>query len=226
IKQSGQRIVADDKYRNRALNATINHYNQTYKVDQRLANLKAVAAKQPGKFDQNMSAAVHYISDRLGRPIVTRDGKPVAYKGPSKQMSTLDALKIKGTMDAYAKAMFTGTQDPKTGATLIPKADLNQAVGNFVARGYLTGSLAPWAIATLMNAYNGNSGAIGGVLQGLDPNPGGVYGGGYGPDAPANIQASGGGGTQRKPGSFKQPRNPTTGATLPGQQNPRNFARK
>lgn len=197
---AGQNARALDQ-RAAAQKETIREYDKNFTLAQKTANAKAVAAKLPGKFDKDMSAAVHYISDSFGRPIVAKDGKPVPYTAASKTMSTIDRLKIQGTMSGYADTLAKGYTDPKTGATT-PKVDLTTAISNFASRGYLSGTLAQWGIAALENSYGVTGDQIAMVMGGIDPTTGGALGalsGDYGPPSPSkNTLITQGGGKPLK----------------------------
>jgi len=101
-------------------------------------------------------------------------------------------LKIQGSMAEYAQALVKGTTDPKTGATVVEKADIRQALQNFAARGYLSGDLQQWGVTALASAYGLSPEQIMQVAVGIDPATGGSYGAtapgtgetAYGPEQP------------------------------------------
>ena len=178
----------------RSLDIQEQHYEDMFSAAKRANYLKAQAANQPGGFDKDMSAAVGYISDDLGHPIVTRGGRPVPYKAPGKpgkQMDTETRLKLQGSMAGYAEALKGGHTDPKTGVQDVEAVDIQTAIGKFAARGYFTGKLAPWGMAALSQAYGLSIEQIQQVANNIDPATGGAYGvqpGDYGPPTPSGYE--------------------------------------
>lgn len=187
-------------------NDTVDAYNKRTNVEVRAANAKAAAANAPGKFDPKMSAAVHYIADGFGRPIVSssKDGKPVPYSAPGKQptaLSTMDMLKISGTLSAVATNMKNGLPaNAKTGAAAQDPIDIQSAMEKMKALGYFTNpKIAQAAFTALGQAYGLTTAQLLQVDQGIDPATGGAYGvtgapgtaTGYGPPTPAGVGAPG-----------------------------------
>jgi len=208
----------------------IQSYNQNYNLQQRKLNMQAATANNPGKFDKNMSTAVGYISDSFGRPIMrSKDGQPQPYKSPTasaKPMSSLDQLKIQGTLGNVAESFKNGAHDPKTGVQTQAPIDIMSAIQKMSALGYFTNpQIRNWAFNALGSAYGYTVPQVQQIASGVDPATGGAYGAGptgsatgYGPYQTTTTPAGAGAGSS---GNISQPIHKAITSTIPnaiGQQ--------